>query len=186
MKRTIYLVIALICALNANAQFTQNETQTNSTASNFQSLNQHFDSYKYWELGYCSEGGANGAFVGWIISKPFYKGLSFDVGMRAQWNMVSIPSTYYYEGDSFHYVGMKFLLGASYQINLSEDITLIPNTGARLGFIGGCFSEGETDFVMGWDFGARLKYKRFFLSYAATVGITGQGTTHSVGIGLDI
>ena len=109
MKRTIYLVIALICTLKASAQFTQNETQTNSTASNFQSLNQHFDSYKYWELGYCSEGGANGAFVGWIISKPFYKGLSFDVGMRAQWNMVSIPSTYYYEGDSFHYFGMKFL-----------------------------------------------------------------------------
>ena len=100
--------------------------------------------------------------------------------------MVSIPSTYYYEGDSFHYFGMKFLLGASYQINLSEDITLIPNTGARLGFISGCFSGGETDFVMGWDFGARVKYKRFFLSYAATVGITGQGTTHSVGIGLDI
>ena len=31
MKRTIYLVIALICTLNANAQFTQNEKQTNST-----------------------------------------------------------------------------------------------------------------------------------------------------------
>ena len=106
MKRTIYLVIALICALNANAQFTQNETQTNSTVSNFQSLNQFFDPYKYWELGYCSEGGANGAFVGWIISKPFYKGRSFDVGMRAQWNMVSIPSTYYFVGDSFLYFGM--------------------------------------------------------------------------------
>ena len=110
MKRTIYLVIALICALNANAQFTQNETQTNSTVSNFQSLNQYFDSYKYWELGYCSEGGANGAFIGWIISSPFWKGFSYDVGMRAQWNMVSIPSTYYYEGDSFHYFCMKFLL----------------------------------------------------------------------------
>ena len=185
MKRTIYLVIALICALNAKAQLTQNETQTNSTASNFQSLNQYFDSYKYWELGYCSEGGANGAFVGWIISKPFYKGLSFDLGMRAQWNMISIPATYFYEGESFHYMGMKFLLGASYQIKLSEEVSIIPNTGARLGFIAGCFSEGETNFVMGWDFGARLKYKRFFVSYAATVGITGQGTTHSVGIGID-
>ena len=43
MKRTIYLIIALICTLKASAQFTQNETQTNSTVSNFQSLNQYFD-----------------------------------------------------------------------------------------------------------------------------------------------
>ena len=185
MKRTIYLVIALICTLNANAQFTQNETQTNSTVSNFQSLNQHFDSYTYGELGYCSEGGADGAFIGWIISKPFWKGLSFDMGLRAQWNMISIPETYFYEGESFHYFGMKALLGASYQIKLTEDFSFIPNTGARLGAIIGCFSGGETNFVMGWDFGARLKYIRFFVSYAATVGITGQGTTHSVGIGID-
>lgn len=182
MKKIIILIIVLATSMAANAQFTSGGNNSRSYGtSNFSSLNQSFDSYKYWQLGYTSEGGMDGAYIGYMMSAPFYKGLSYDYGARFQWNTITLPWD-----ESSNFVGMKFQIGLSYQVNVTEDVAIIPNTAPQLGFISCVDAEGETDFVMGWDFGTRIKYKnKYFLTYAYTVGITGQDYTHSVGIGID-
>ena len=81
-----------------------------------------------------------------------------------------------------HSMDARALLGPSYQYNFNEDVAIMAHTGASLGARFALVDEGGTDFVFGWDIGARIKYKRVAFIYTATIGITNMATAHSVGL----
>lgn len=177
MKRLQMIMLTLVLALTMSAQTTV------GNGSDFRSLNnkESYRNFTMWQLGYSGDAAANGAYLGYLFGIRVWQGLYVNTGLRAGWRMASIP---YF--DDVHFIEIKVPVRVGYQVNLTKDVSIIPQTGMNLGGIAGVSSGTEGGFAMGWDFGAILRFKqRYFLTYEYTVGITGQGAEHNAGIGID-
>ncbi|MCR5333975.1 MAG: hypothetical protein K6E45_03515 [Bacteroidaceae bacterium] len=110
------------------------------------------------QLGYMRETYCNGVFLGY----------------KHGWNLTSKLPLYIEPGAELHYVsrGADNSVGVTIPVDFSYkfktgDFSISPVTGPTLGYIHD-FNKGTYDdnyFVLGWDFGARLAYKRVTLSY---------------------
>lgn len=164
MKKIFLLALAAVMAASAWAQKPSNDELSTS--------------YNFLSVGYTSETTiGNGAFVQFTSARKLYEGLCFDLGINARytyWNAWGLADT--------HSMDARALLGPSYQYNFNEDVAIMAHTGASLGARFALVDEGGTDFVFGWDIGARIKYKRVAFIYTATIGITNMATAHSVGL----
>ena len=135
------------------------------------------------QAGYRSDTGANGFFVGykhgWNITGeklPLYiePGLEFN----------------YYTYYSLTGVGLTMPINFSYKFKIG-DFCISPITGPTLGWTHErqewyyYTSSTYDDFVFGWDFGARIAYKKITLEYRYNKVINDCATwnSHSLGIG---
>lgn len=77
MKKYCLLAIALITSLLVNAQ------------KSVISIENDTREYTLLQVGYASEFVYDGLFVECIKSRPIYRGLSLEYGLRGQWEMFS-------------------------------------------------------------------------------------------------
>lgn len=189
MLKKFFTCLALLVSMHSFAQETTTEVKgmeektTSSTSTTSITDTPKYASYKDLELGYVHAGGANGAYIGYITSSPFKQGKSafgVDFGLKARWVAVSVGEKMY------HSMGFGAYLGFSAQLKLSEKTALVPTTGLMCNYAIPLFKGGESNFGVGWDVGARIKYSGGYLSYICSIPFEkGGGTTHSVGIGFD-
>lgn len=192
MKKYCLLAIALITSLLVNAQ------------KSVISIENDTREYTLLQVGYASEFVYDGLFVECIKSRPIYRGLSLEYGLRGQWEMFSFDDLAedmfgdeygesfddFYEDfqneneTSAHYVDIRAKVGVSYPFKLTEQFSMIPHAGLQLGAKIGCNQGVGSAYAMGMDLGLRGRYKKFFVSYAYTIAFTGMAGTHSVGLGI--
>ena len=130
------------------------------------------------QAGYRSDTGANGFFVGY----------------KHGWNITAQLPLYIEPGLEFNYstnryltvVGLTAPFDFSYKFKIGE-FSISPITGPTLGWIHEMFdwsTRTYDDFVFGWDFGGRVAYKNFTLSYRYNKGISGDyWNTHQLAVG---
>ena len=189
MLKKVFVSMALLVSMHSYGQTSATEMkQVNDDAPQTISVLSDTDkpryvSYQDMELGYVHAGGANGAYIGYLTSSPFNKGKSpfaVDFGLKGQWSCLSMNK------ESYHSLALNANLGISWQIMGKNDTNpIVLLTGLMCGYAIPLSSGGEGDFLVGWDVGARIRWKTGYLSYVCTIGFKG-GTTHSVGIGFDI
>ena len=164
MKKILMLALAVLMGASAWAQKPSNDELSTS--------------YNILGVGYTSETEiGNGAYLQFVSARKVWDGLCIDLGVNARytyWNAWGLAD--------MHTMDARALLGLSYQMHVTEDLALIPHTGASLGGRFDLSENGEKDFTFGWDVGMRLRYKKVALTYTATIGITKMETAHSVGI----
>lgn len=201
--RFVVVALTLLCTTSVFAQFTSGGTKAKSAKSGsvFKSDTRE---YTLLQIGYAAESFYDGLFIECIKSKPVYRGLSLEYGLRGQWEMYSMDDfaedmfeDYY--GDSYddwygdfqdeyvttaHYIDLKAKIGVSYPFKMTENFSLIPHAGLQLGAKIGCVEDLGTRYAMGMDLGLRGRYKKFFVSYAYTIAFTGMLGTHSIGLGI--
>lgn len=128
MKTKIWIVATFILSSVIRTQATTDNGNT------FSSLNKSENNHNYtmWQLGYAGDEMCNGAYIGYTFGIKVWQGLFVNTGLRAGWKMASIP----YVGD-MHFVDIKVPVRVAYQINMTKDFSILPQTGMNLGAIAG-------------------------------------------------
>ncbi len=172
MKKVLFLICAAIFSVSASAQ---SFWKTDDC-----------DNFNLIQAGFARESnpGGNGFFVGY----------------KHGWNITGEKLPLYIEpgaelrfesfGASCYDIGVTVPIDFSYKFK-TGDFSISPITGPTLGYL--CnFGDGwsaltkEHCFTLGWDFGARLAYKKFTLEYRYNKGLLNSSTvwaTHQLGIG---
>lgn len=144
------------------------------------------DYYNTWLVGYASSGGiGDGAFLQMATSRRIVHGLHLDMGGRVRYTYYHVDIPYLDKTVSMQTLDGKVLVGLSYRFDVNEKFSLIPVSTAEIGVAAPLTGEGSrAKFAMGWDFGLRMRYKKFAMYYAYTVNVKNQVGVHSVGFGI--
>ena len=151
--------------------------------------NDYGKSYNVIELGYtrlCPFGyDEGGGYLKYIRSCNMVASFNFDFGARVHFSTAdNIP-------------GASAILGLSYSLNFGNHVQFTPYTGVNLGYrsYAGClecyadhdryWDDHDTEgFALGWDIGARLKYRKVALSYTYSFGLLECAPQHFFGVSL--